>query len=222
MKKNIKISLTINIIITILTIIASIIMFTGFRFMSGNDVVLESTKIGMFKFFTVDSNIFMGIAALIFSILEIKLLKGNIDKIPKSAYIMKYMATSSVTLTCFIVFVYLGPITSGGVLVLLKNSNLFFHLIIPVLSIINYIFFEKTNLSFKTTIYGIIPTILYGIFYLINILIHMENGSVSTKYDWYWFVQNGVWTSFIVMPIILLISYIISIILWKCNKKNLV
>ena len=222
MKKNIKISLTINIIITILTIIASIIMFTGFRFMSGNDVVLESTKIGMFKFFTVDSNIFMGIAALIFSILEIKLLKGNIDKIPKSAYIMKYMATSSVTLTCFIVFVYLGPISNGGVITLLKNSNLFFHLIIPVLSIINYIFFEKTNLSFKTTIYGIIPTILYGIFYLINILIHMENGSVSTKYDWYWFVQNGVWTSFIVMPIILLISYIISIILWKCNKKNLV
>ena len=48
----------------------------------------------------------------------------------------------------------------------------------------------------------------------------MENGKVSPIYDWYLFEQNGVWTGFIVGPIILLITYVISLILWKMNKKK--
>ena len=67
-KVNIKISLAINIIIVVFTIAASIIMFTGFKFMHGYETVLESTKIGMLRFFTVDSNIFMGIVALMLGI----------------------------------------------------------------------------------------------------------------------------------------------------------
>ena len=219
--KKIKISLTINILITILTITASIIMFTGFKFMHGYDIILESTKIGMFRFFTVDSNIFMGIIALIFSIQEIKLLKGQIKEIPTKYYILKLMSTTAVSLTCFTVFTYLGPIAKHGLPSLLMNSNLFFHLVIPVLSIITFIFFEKTNkLSFKHTLYGILPTFLYGIYYLINVLTHIEKGNVSTKYDWYYFVQNGIWTAFIVIPIIFTVTYLISCILWKINKEK--
>ena len=85
MKKE-KISLCFNIIITILTIVATFIMFTGIKFMHGNEIVLETTKLGMFKFFTVDSNIFMGIVALIFSIYEIKLIKGKLNEIPTILY----------------------------------------------------------------------------------------------------------------------------------------
>ena len=73
-KKNIKISLIINIIVVLLTIIASIIMFTGFKFMYGYEPLLETTKIGMLKFFTVQSNLLMGIVSLLFAIKEVKLL----------------------------------------------------------------------------------------------------------------------------------------------------
>ena len=69
MKK--KVSLIINTIIVLLTIFASIIMFTGIKITHGAEPILETTKIGMFKFFTVDSNIFMGIIALVFVIKEI-------------------------------------------------------------------------------------------------------------------------------------------------------
>ena len=68
-----KISLILNIIIVIMVIGASIMMFTGFRFMPG-EIILESNKLGMFKFFTVDSNLFMGIISLLFAIFEIRLL----------------------------------------------------------------------------------------------------------------------------------------------------
>ena len=212
-KKN-KVSLIINIIIFILTLIASIIMFTGFKFMHGVEPVLESTKLGMLRFFTVESNIFMGIVALLFAIKEIKKLE-----LTKIDYILKLMSTSAVALTFTVVFIYLGPISKGGIVSLLQNSNLFFHLIIPVLSIINFMFFEKTDKlkSFKNSFYGIVPAILYSIYYITNILIHMENGKVSTIYDWYWFVQNGVWTAVIVVPIIFALTYIISLLLWKIN-----
>lgn len=218
--KYIKVSLVINIIITLLTIIASVIMFSGFKFMKG-EYVLESTRIGMFRFFTVDSNIFMGIIAFIFSIKEIKILKGEIDNIDKNMYILKLMATVGVALTFFTVFGYLGPISEGGIPSMIKNSNLFFHFIIPVLSVINFVIFERTsNLKFKTTFIGILPTLLYAIYYITNILIHMEEGKISPKYDWYWFAQGGIIQIVIVMPLMLGISYIISLLLWQLNKKR--
>ena len=187
--------------------------------MNGQEVILESTKLGMLRFFTVQSNLFMGIISLLFIIDEIKILRGNKKEISFFKYVLKLMSTSAVGLTFFVVFAYLGPITKYGLVSLLMNSNLFFHLIIPVLSIVTFVFFERTNkLKFKDTLYGIIPTLLYGIYYITNVLIHVENGKVSPKYDWYWFVQGGVWTALIVVPIIFLVSYLISLGLWRVNK----
>ena len=220
MERKIKVSIILNLIIFLLALIATIIMFTGFKFMYGPEPVLETTKLGMFKFFTVDSNIFMGIISLIFSIYEIKLLKGNIKSIPVNLYILKLISTVGVSLTLFVVFAYFVPITNFKILPMIMNSNLFFHLIIPILSIISFTIFEKTNnLEFKYTFLGLLPTFIYGLYYLINILIHMENFKVSPTYDFYWFVQNGVWTSVIVIPIIFIIAYTICLILWKLNKK---
>ena len=217
----IKKSVTYNIIIVALTIIATIIMFSGFKFMKYDGPLLESTNLEMFKFFTVDSNLFMGVISLLFLLDEIKLLKGKIKEISKYMYILKLVATTAVALTFFVVFAYLGPISSGGLYSMILNSNLFFHLFIPVISMYTFILFEKTNkIEFRQTFYILVPTILYSLFYLINVLLHIENGKVSPVYDWYWFVQNGIWTSIIVAPLILIIDYIIGILLWKLNQKN--
>lgn len=211
-----KIAYIINIIIAILTVLASIIMFTGFKFMHGVEPVLETTKIGMFRFFTVDSNVFMGIVALVIAIQERKFIQEKIQEIPTRYYRLKLMATTGVGLTFFIVIVYLGPISAGGIPSMLRNSNLFFHLLIPLMSILNFTVFEKTDkLRLQDTLVGLIPTALYACYYLSNVLIHMENGKVSTLYDWYWFVQSGVWTAVIVVPIIFVFSYLISLFLWS-------
>lgn len=209
-----KKSLILNIVIVLLTIFASIIMFTGIKLTRGAAPLLETSKIGMFKFFTVDSNIFMGLISLLFII---KTLKNK--EITKNMYILKLMSTTSVTLTFLVVFLYLGPISKDGIKSMLQNSNLFFHLIIPVLSIITFIKYEKTNLKLKDTIYGIIPTIIYALFYTTNVLIHTNNGKVSPIYDWYWFVQNGVKQAIIVLPLIILITYAISLTLYKLNRR---
>ena len=219
-KIDIKISLVFNILIFALMVIASIIMFTGFKFMEA-EPLLESTKIGMLKFFTVDSNILMGIVALIFAINQIKILKGKKEEISTKLIVFKMASTVAVGVTFVTVFGYLGPISKGGIPSLLKNSNLFLHLIIPVLSMINFALFERTSkIKFRYTLYGILPTLTYGMLYMINLLIHMEDGKVSPVYDWYWFVQGGMWQAAIVIPIMLFMTYIITIILWRINKKK--
>ena len=217
----IKLSLIVNIIVAILAMGACIIMYTGFKFMQGYEPLVETKSFSMLRFFTVDSNIFVAIVSLIFAIQEFKLLKGKINEIPTKTYILKLMATTGVGLTFLVVFIYLGPISVGGLPSMLRNSNLFFHLVIPVLSMLNFTILERTDkIKFKYAFCGIIPTALYGVYYLTNIFIHMENGNVSPLYDWYWFVQNGVWTAIIVVPILFSISYIICLVLWRLNKRS--
>ena len=221
MKKKLKVSLLLNIIIFVLVVAASVIMFTGFQFMHGVEPIFEERRLLMLKFFTVQSNIFAGLVALIYAYKQIRILRGKERVISKRLSIFQLMATTAVTITFLVVFLYLGPISDGGIPVMLMNSNLFYHFIIPVLCIINFIFFEKSNkLKFKHTFMGVVPTLLYGTYYMGNILIHMENGKVSPVYDWYWFVQNGVWTAVIVMPMMLLGSYMISLVLWGLNRKG--
>ena len=219
-KKRLKISLILNFIIVLFVAFATFAMFTGFKFMSGGDL-LESTKIGVFRFFTVDSNLVMGIIAMIFIIKEIEFLRGKIDYIPSVLYVLKLIGTVGVLLTFVVTFGYLSLIVKGGALALIQNSNLFFHLLVPVLSVVTFILFEKTNkLKFKYTFLGTSSTLIYAIYYSTNVLAHLENGKVAPEYDWYWFVQGGLWQIFIVVPVILGATYGISVLLWKFNKMG--
>ena len=216
--RDLKISFILNIIIVLFTIFATYSMFTGLHFTKGQDLVLEAGKLGMFQYFTVDSNLFMGIISLLFTYYEYLVLSNKKKEIPKFAYILKLMSTTSVVLTFLVVFLYLGPISKGGIMSMLQNANLFYHGIVPMLSIITFIFFEKTNkIIFKDTFLALLPMGIYGLFYLTNIIIHMENGKVSPFYDWYWFVQNGVWTIVIVLPVMFGFTYLIGFILYRIN-----
>ncbi len=221
-KQKLKISLILNIIIVIMTIFAFVTMFTDFKFMPGTETTIASSKVGRLRFFTIDSNLLMGIAALVFLIEEIKLLKGKIKEINRKYYVFNLMSTSAVTLTFMVVLVYLGQIAPNGLYSMYVDKNLFFHGLIPFVAMINFIFFTNTDkLKFKDTYYGLIPMILYAIYYITNVLLHLENGKVSPDYDWYYFVQGNILKVFFVVPLIFVLTYFISYSLWYLNKRNI-
>lgn len=225
MKENVvnktKISLILNYIIFIMVVFATIIMFIGIKISFVKEPVLETSGLSVLKFFTVDSNILVGISAILLAYKERKLLTGKIKDIPVGYYVMKFIGTVSVSLTFIVVFLYLGRIATGGLISLLQNSNLFFHLIVPVLSILSFVLFEKTNkIKFGYVMFCLIPVLLYGIYYIVNILIHLENNQVLPKYDWYFFVQKGINNAYIIAPIIFVLTFIIGSILWILNKKE--
>ena len=217
--KDVKISLVLNIIIVILVTLGSIFMISGFNFMA-EEIPLIATKVEALKYYTVDSNILMGVISFIFIIYEILLLKNKIKEIPRFVYFLKLLATAGVTLTFLITAIFLAPFSTYSFFAFYQNSNLFFHFIIPILSIISFIFFESTNkIKFKDTILAILSMIIYAVFYIINALTHVENGKVSLDYDWYGFLRNGVNSIIYVIPVMLLITYAISLTLWESNKK---
>lgn len=219
MKKT-KISLIFNIIILALVVLASYMMFAGVRF-SSNQIVLESNNTSMFRFFTVDSNLLVGFAALIMIVFDIRLLNNKIKTIPKWVYILKELATLGVTITFLVTALFLGPTISTGYLSLYTNSNLFFHLIVPVLSVISYICFEKYDNTYKDALYGLIPVVLYSIYYVTMILTHLNNGLVDSNYDFYNFLNGDLNNAIFVLPIMFFVSYLTSLLLVYLNKKLL-
>ena len=219
---NIKISLTLNILTVIMTVVALSIALSGFKFMKGYEAPGELTGVQAFGYFTVQSNVFMAMISLAFAIKEIQLLKGRITKIPFKYYILKMIAATAIGLTFLVVFIIFSILFKKGLLSFIRNSNLFYHFIIPVTSIINFIFFEKTDfIKFKNTFYGLIPTILYEIFYMINVLLGLKDGKVSPTHDWYYFTQNGLLIAISIPFIMLGITYIVALIIWIYNKKGI-
>ena len=215
-----KISLILNIINVVFVAFATIAMVTGFYFM-GDDVSLQLEGFSAFQFFTFDSNLFLGIVSIAFIVYEILILKKKKDAIPHILYLLKYVSTIAVSLTMLTVIIFLSP-QADNYFILFKNSNLFFHLICPLIALIDFGFFEKENdIKLKDTIYGIIPTFLYGTYYSINVLTHLTDGHVPTMYDWYGFAQGGTMGMILSVIIMLSATYLISVAVYLLNKKVL-
>ena len=69
-RSRLRASLIFNLLIFALALAATLMMFTGFDLM-GKNLTLTATRLEAFKFFTVDSNVFAGIASLLIAICEI-------------------------------------------------------------------------------------------------------------------------------------------------------
>ena len=218
--KKIKISFILNILIFLLVLFGIITMLTNFKFMPGVDL-LSVKGLECLKFFTVDSNILVGLISLILCYFEYQVIKNKRNEIPSYLYIFKLVGTVSVMLTFLVTAFYLAPSIPNGYYALYRNAYLFFHLIVPLLSLISFIFFEKTNkIKFKYLFLSLAPIILYGIFYIANILLHLDNGNISKEYDFYMFAQGGTNTIIFVFLVIQILSFIITLIIWLLNKEK--
>lgn len=216
----ITISLILNILVFVLVSAGTIMMFTGFTF-SKDDSKLSAANINALKFFTVESNILAGIAAFTLAIFQILLITKKIDNIPLYIIDIKYFSTVAVALTFFITAFFLAPTASEGFLALYKDNNLLFHFLVPVLCMTGFILVDG-NLSFihkkfLFSLTGILPVLLYAIYYTLNVLIHKNKGEDYKEYDWYGFLRKGFSTIYIVLPLILFVSYILNIALLYSN-----
>ncbi len=213
----VKVSIVLNCLIVLMVLFATIVMMTGFEFMA-HETPMTATKLSVFQFFTVDSNILVGIGSLLLMIEEILSLKKK-REVRKFYYVFKYVGVVSVLLTLILTACFLAPFSIFGFFAFYQNSNLFFHFLIPVVSVISFVFFDRCLLSFKDSFYSIIPMACYAIYYMGRVLPHVQNGKVSYTYDFYGFLRGGVYTIFYVVPIIFLLTYAIGFLVFLIHKK---
>ena len=168
-----------NLIIVIFAVIGIILMLTS----EAEEGALQSSGIENFKFYTVLTNVFCGIVASVF--LVFKILKKDTEKIR----VLKLAAVVGVAITFAVVAFMFGPLY--GFLQFYKRGNLFFHLLLPVTAMIEFIFIRRKKMPFKFTVFAAIPTLLYGIGYLLNILINGIGGPWPDTNDFYGFLNWG-------------------------------
>lgn len=214
---NYKRAFVANIIIFILEVFANIWMMTGVS-LKGATGTLSAARLAMFKFFTVDSNVLLGIVALLVAVEEYRVMKGKKEELSSKSYILKLVGTVGVTLTMLVTVFFLAPTMGMGVF---YNSNLFLHVINPLLSIVTFVFFEKSlKIGFVHTFTGIIPMVIYACYYVTVTLMHAPGGVIAKGYDWYGFFAFGLKSGVIVVPLLVVITYIISLVLWKWNRRK--
>ena len=175
----------------------------------------------MFRYFTVDSNILMGIAALVAAVDERAVISGKKSEVSTGTYIFKLVGTVGVRLTMLVTVFFLASraIPTTGFFSLFYYSNFLFHLASPVLSIVAFVFFEKSDrILFRHTFTGIVPMLCYAVYYIYEALTHIQDGAVIRGYDWYGFLFTGVKSAVIVIPLLFLITYGISAGLWRLNR----
>ena len=211
-----KVAFALNILIFLLEVFAVSWMASGF-----SRGIYSVPGLAMFRYFTIDSNILMGFSALISLIGEYKKIKGKKEELSFFEKVFKLAAVTGVTLTMLVTMFFLAPTSPFGYFALFTYSNFFLHLLNPLLSIIVFVFFEKSNnTSIKNTFYGIIPMAIYSIYYVGAAITHSHNGIIDVGYDWYGFFPFGLKSAIIVLPLIYFCTYLISLFLWKLNKEK--
>ena len=216
--KTTRTALILNICIFLLEVFAVCWMMTGFS--AG---LLSAARLTALKYFTVDSNILMGITALIMAVDQSRVLKGKKSEVPASGYLLKLVGTVGVTLTMIVTVFYLAPTTAAvyGPFAMFYGSNIFLHLLNPLLSIIMFVCFEKTEkIAFRHTLTGIIPMVIYAVYYVAAALSHTHNGVIDKGYDWYGFFFAGPRSALIVAPMLVLLAWGISCALRKMNRRK--
>ena len=90
----------------------------------------------------------------------------------------------------------------------------------PLVSIFTFVCFEKTKkIAFRHTFPGIIPMLIYAVYYVAAAMTHIQNGMIAPGYDWYGFFFAGARSVVIVLPIVIALTYGISVLLWKWNRR---
>ena len=167
-----EISLFINIIIIITTVILVV------RFFREDGRWNHARGKRAFRYFTTQSNVLCAVSALAMCLF------------PEAdwAYYLKVMGTVAVTVTMLTVLIFLGRIY--GYKPLLTGSDLFMHLITPLLAIVSLCVFERRGISFLGSLIGVIPVALYAPLYLYNVVYAPEEKRWE---DFYGFNRDGKW-----------------------------
>ena len=200
--------LILNLIIVGLTIAGIVLMLTG----NPEQGALQTRGIGNFKFYTVLTNVFCGLTALIYLVLLTA--KKNTDKMA----VFKLAAVCGVAITFAVVAFMFGPLY--GYPQFYKRGNLFFHLLLPVVAMTEFVIVRRKKIPFRHTVFAAVPTLLYGTGYMMNILINGVGGPWPDTNDFYAFLSWGWPVGIGIFMAITLLTFAVACVFRAISNKR--
>ena len=202
-------SFIINALIFLLVLTGVIVMI------SVRSDALGETDITVFKYFTFQSNVFMGVVAFIYALYQLLIILNKRDKLPHVLLVFNHVGVTAVGLTFLIVIFFLAP--GYGFDKMYTNANFFFHGVVPLLAMINYMFIEKEcAIKFKETLCSMIPSLIYGTVYFI--VVASLNAYGNLKIDFYMFGAQGPLIGAFNFIAVVSIAYAFGLLLYFVNR----
>ena len=173
--------------------------------------------LGVFQFYTEDSNYFALAISIIYCI-GIGYSLCYKKEIPNWIHQLRFISTACLTLTFLMILCVLSPLyPSKFVSWMSLGSGLFQHSLCPILSIISFLLFEtQYKLTKKSIFFAFVPTLIYGISCIILNLTKTIEGPYPFFYLYKlpWYISTP-WLLGVV-AVALLIAWLIY---WLHNKS---
>ena len=205
---------TLIMILDILVVLSVVYAVFGMVF-SKNDAVLVTSGIGAFKYYTVLSNLLCALTSLI---CVVYLLFGKAENLPNELYLLHMAGSSVVSVTLIVVLVYLGPSLGYGPM--FSGVCFWLHLFAPVLGIITQMLLtHEEGLKSRSSLWAVVPTILYGIGY---IAVNAANwtGKSNPRTDIYGFLKWGWGVGAVLLIAVCLLNWLMALLFWRLGRSR--
>lgn len=213
-------------VLNILIVLCVAAAWTGMILRWGDGNLLTASGFSNLKYFTVLSNLLEGLASLVFVIYSLNgkrrarkrhsfTAKRQASAIPDGLEVFKYIAAVAVGVTLLVVMGMFGPLY--GYMAMLGGPNLFFHLIVPVLAILEVLLLAPFKANAGENLLALIPTILYAVYYVVNMVMNGVGTWPNTN-DWYGFLNWGLLGAIGIAAGIFAVTYVIGLILRRAAR----
>ena len=161
----------------------------------GDKEAFSAAGLHSLRYYTVLSNLFAGASSLLFAVFK---ARERADRpVPAWVTAVKTSSVAALGVTFTVVLVFLGPVF--GYPIMFQGGNLFMHLITPLTAFFVSVFLEEPRrLRFPSSALCVLPTVIYGVFYLYTVLLFGAAGN-----DLYGFVRWGYFVGFLIFVLIL-------------------
>lgn len=193
MSKTSRIKIAVNAVLPVAVIAAVIILF-----------LCEDGAVKGFKYYTVLSNLFVAVAAVVYL-----LSRGR----GRFTAVIKHVSAVAIAVTFLVVVAFFWPVFGPDRL--FNSYNILFHIIIPLIAVGEEIFLPSACFDFRDDLLSALPPLVYGAAYLANLLI---NGVKEN--DWYGFVTWGIPTGIVIFAVICFVTVLVSAIIRRLAKKG--
>ncbi|MBR4907322.1 MAG: hypothetical protein IKZ44_10800 [Clostridia bacterium] len=146
------------------------------------DENFDHMGIRTFCMFTVNSNIFMGVAMFMTLPYTFDGLRNQYFRLPDWLVRLLFVATTALSLTFLVSLCILAPVK--GFVLIFTGSRFFLHGLCPVLAIVVFcVVVKDLRLSFASTFLSLIPVFIYAcIYYMMVAVVGEERGGWNDFY----------------------------------------
>ena len=203
---------TISIILNLLIFALTLLSWGSMVFAVTDGGMLSMPGWRSLRFFTVLSNLFNAGVCLAYAIGR---MRGQISQ---RMQVWKLMGTATAGLTFLTVMGFLGPVYGYGGMFL--GGNLWLHLLLPVASMVGYLFLDSdVPLPFRKTLRAVTPMLVYAVGYLGNILIQGV-GEWPHRHDFYGFLMWGWGPGVVILLALILATWLLAVLLWRFGRSR--